>query len=349
MSPEDRAVEKAGLRRLLQGAARLAHELVRPMTTACLVLDEAAENVVCRAAEGEWAGTLGDYRLPLGRGVAGTVALRGEAAGAPGLGLEPGALAETRQAVGFPVRDALCVPLIAGEGVFGALEALNATNPDGFTARDAELLAILAQQVAAAMEVASRLERTRHGFLRTVEYLADLIGAPEGAAHCHPRSALPLADGVARRLGLPDESARIAELTHILHDVGSASVGQELPYEPRELTDNERAVVREHAAMGALLLEPLADTWMSGVVAGVKHHHERVDGSGYPDGLDANVIPVASRIAAVVHAYLAMTEGRPYRPARSPEEAIEELRREAGSQFDPQVVEALAAHVEAPS
>jgi putative methionine-R-sulfoxide reductase with GAF domain len=316
------------------------------MTTTCLVLDDAAEHLVCRAAEGQWAETLTGYRLPLGRGVAGTVALGGQAAGAAGLALDPGALEATRQAVGFPVRNALCVPLIAGEGVFGALEVLNATNADGFTARDADLLGILAEQVAVAMEVASRLERTRHGFLRTVEYLADLLAAPEGAAHCHPRSALPLADGVVRRLGLPDETARIVELTHILHDVGSASVGQELPYEPRELTDSERATVCEHAAMGGLLLQPLSDTWMSGAVAGVKHHHERVDGAGYPDGLGGEAIPAASRIAAVIHAYLAMTEGRPYRRARTPAEAIEELRCKAGSQFDCQVVEALAACVE---
>jgi HD-GYP domain-containing protein (c-di-GMP phosphodiesterase class II) len=196
------------------------------------------------------------------------------------------------------------------------------------------------------MEVASRLERTRHGFLRTVEYLADLTAAPE-AAQCHPRQALPLVDGLVRRLGLSDEEARVIELTHVLHDVGSASVGQELPYEPRELTESERAAVREHATVGALLLQPLTDTWMSRAVAGVRHHHEWMDGSGYPDGLRGEEIPIAARIAAVTHAYLAMTEGRPYRAARTPQEAVEELRQSAGSQFDPQVVEALAACVAA--
>lgn len=337
----DEVHHDTGLQRLLQGAAQLAHELVRPEATACLTLDDQAESLVCRASAGRHAAELASYRLALGEGVAGLAAVRGAVVDAPG-GLDPECLGQTRAAAGFEVRDVLGVPLMAGEDVFGMLEALNATHTDGFSTRDAELLGIVAHQVAAAMEMASRLERVRHGFLRTVEYLADLIAAPEATVQCHPGRALPLADAVARRLGLADEAARIVELTHILHDVGSASVGQELPFEPRELTENEREAMREHAAMGALLLQPLAGTWMGGAVAAVKHHHERPDGGGYPAGLRAEQIPIAARIAAVVQAYLAMTEGRPYRAAKPPEEALGELRKVAGAQFDPEVVEALA-------
>jgi len=333
-----------GLRRLLQGAARLAHELTQPEAAACLMLDDQAQGLVCRAAAGRRAGELGAYRLPLGEGLAGLAALQGETVNSADIRAAD-RLATTRAAAGFEVRDALCVPLMSGEDVFGVLEALNAPGRDGFTGRDAELLGILAHQTAAVMEMGSRLERVRHGFLRTVEHLTDLIAAPEAAVQCHPGRALPLADAVAQRLGLGDEAARIVELTHILHDVGNASVGQELPYEPRELTENEQAAMREHAAVGALLLQPLEATWMGGAVAGVKHHHERLDGRGYPEGLRAEQIPIAGRIAAVVLAYLAMTEGRPYRAAKAPEEAIGELRKVAGTQFDPEVVEALATCV----
>jgi hypothetical protein len=328
------------------GSCRLAHELARPQTAACWVLDDEAEHVVCVAAVGDGAEGLMGRQLPLGQGAAGAVALRGEPAAIGEAGPDSECLAVTQEMTGFALTDVLCVPLRAGEDVYGALEVLNAADPGGFGEREAELLYIVAQQAAAAMEVASRLERTRHGFLCTVEYLADLTGAPEAAAQCHPHRALPLVDGLVRRLGLCDEEARVVELAHVLHDVGSASVGQELPYEPRELTESERAAVREHATVGALLLQPLADTWMSPAVAGVRHHHEWMDGSGYPDGLRGEEIPMAARVAAVTHAYLAMTEGRPYRAARTPQEAIEELRRLAGSQFDPQVVEALAACME---
>jgi hypothetical protein len=335
-----------GLRQLLMGSCRLAKELARPQTAACWVLDDEAEHVVCLAAVGDGAERLMGRQLPLGQGVAGAVALCGEPAATGDADLDNKCLAVTEGLVGFPLTDVLCVPLRAGEDVYGALEVLNAADPGGFGEREAELLQIVAQQAAAAMELASRLERTRHGFLCTVEYLADLASAPEGAAQCHPHRALPLVDGLVRRLGLSDEEARVIELTHVLHDVGSGSVGQELPYEPRELTESERAAVREHATVGALLLQPLANTWMGQAVAGVRHHHEWMDGSGYPDGLRGEEIPIAARVAAVTHAYVAMTEGRPYRVARTPQEAVEELRRLAGSQFDPQVVEALAACVE---
>jgi HD-GYP domain-containing protein (c-di-GMP phosphodiesterase class II) len=301
--------------------------------------------MICLAAEGANAESLSAYRLNLGQGLAGTTAVAGELRTTAHPSIGPGVLAETERAVRLRVRSAVCAPLRAGEDVFGVLEALNAPQSGGFNERDTQLLTTIADQAAAAMELASRLERMRHAFMKTVEHLTDLLGAPEGSAQSHPRRALPLADALVKRLALADETARVVELTNILHDVGAGSVGQELPLEPRELTEGERDELRSHAAMGALLLQPLESTWMHGVVGAVRHHHEWLDGQGYPDRLTGDHIPVAARITAVVQAYLAMTEGRPYRGSKTPQEALAELRIAAGTQFDPQVVEALADHL----
>jgi HD-GYP domain-containing protein (c-di-GMP phosphodiesterase class II) len=120
-------------------------------------------------------------------------------------------------------------------------------------------------------------------------------------------------------------------------------VPREVLRKPARLSESERRLMRNHPVWGAELVSGVPG--LQAVALIVRHHHERVDGSGYPSGLSGVRIPVASRIMAVCDAYGAMTEARPYRDERLPHEALEELRDQAGSQFDPAVVEALEAEV----
>src|ERR687894_3234800 len=130
---------------------------------------------------------------------------------------------------------------------------------------------------------------------------------------------------------------------HLLHDLGKRAVADEILEKLGPLTAEEWKVVRRHPEVGARMIEPLE--FLSGALPVIRHHHERADGSDYPDGLEGDEIPLAARIVAVVDAYDVMIR-RPFRPERygskrSPAEALQELRREAGRQFDVRVVEAL--------
>jgi putative nucleotidyltransferase with HDIG domain len=154
--------------------------------------------------------------------------------------------------------------------------------------------------------------------------------------HCHRVGRF--AEQTARELGLPPESIERVRLAGILHDVGRVGIPDDLVRKPGPLNDDEWALVRSHPEIGARLLET---TRFEDIRRWILFHHERPDGHGYPEGCRWDEVPLEARILAVADAYEAMTSERSYRPARAPEEAAGELRREAGRQFDAQVVEAL--------
>jgi HD-GYP domain-containing protein (c-di-GMP phosphodiesterase class II) len=152
-----------------------------------------------------------------------------------------------------------------------------------------------------------------------------------------------LARMTGKRMDLDAVELLELELAALLHDVGKLRVPREILRKPGALTDRERSLMRNHPMWGAELVSGVPG--LQAVALIVRHHHERIDGSGYPSGLSGVRIPVASRIMAVCDAYGAMTERRPYRRERAPQKALAELREQAGSQFDPAVVDALEAEV----
>ncbi len=141
---------------------------------------------------------------------------------------------------------------------------------------------------------------------------------------------------VGRVLQRDEEELRLLRQAALLHDVGKIAVPRRILDKPGPLSETERRQVRQHAELGAFMVANLGLDPRT--VQAVRHHHERWDGKGYPDGLSGEAIPILARILATVDAYDAMTMPRPYRPPRTPEEALEELRRGSGSQFDPRVV-----------
>ena len=138
----------------------------------------------------------------------------------------------------------------------------------------------------------------------------------------------------------PDEIERVRHASE-LHDVGKVAIPDAILGKPGPLTEEEWAFVRRHPIIGERII--LAAPALARVAALVRSSHERWDGAGYPDALAGDAIPLGARVVAVADAYAAMTAGRPYRAARAPEQALDELRRGAGSQFDPVVVEAWCA------
>jgi diguanylate cyclase (GGDEF)-like protein/PAS domain S-box-containing protein len=150
-----------------------------------------------------------------------------------------------------------------------------------------------------------------------------------------------LATLVAERLGLPEEGVWRCRLGGWLHDVGKVAIPDSILDKPGPLDRAEWELMRTHPGAGADIVARFAP--LRGAAAAVRHHHERYDGGGYPDGLAGTAIPIEARIVAAADAYSAMTADRPYQPARPPAAAAAELRASAGTQFDPEVVEALIA------
>jgi len=157
----------------------------------------------------------------------------------------------------------------------------------------------------------------------------------------HSLRVSSLARAIAEDLGLPRKKVEQVETAALLHDIGKIDmVYAPLIRKPGELTPEERAVIQSHATRGAELLRSLSSVDEE-VIRAVRHHHERYDGSGYPDGLAGKAIPIAARIIMLSDAIDAMLSNRPYRRALTIEQARLELLRCSGTQFDPDIVEAI--------
>jgi putative nucleotidyltransferase with HDIG domain len=174
----------------------------------------------------------------------------------------------------------------------------------------------------------------------TALLLGDVLEADDAYTGAHTRSVVGLAVEVARELGLDAERQRNVEFGALLHDVGKIAVPKAIINKPGELNDREWSIIRTHTIEGQRMLERIGGR-MRDVGFIVRSSHERWDGGGYPDGLSADAIPLEARIVAACDAFNAMTTTRPYRRALSAELARAELRANAGTQFDPEVVRAL--------
>ena len=177
---------------------------------------------------------------------------------------------------------------------------------------------------------------------RAAASLARAVDARDVYTGSHSQRVADLAARTARRLGLPDEEIELTRLAASLHDLGKLAIPEEILRKPGPLTEPERMVLERHPQIGFRMLESLG---VDPVADWVLHHHERWDGSGYPDGLPGDSIPLGARIIFVADAFDAMTSERVYRRRVQPDEAIEELERCAGTQFDPGIVAALAAEL----
>jgi putative nucleotidyltransferase with HDIG domain len=186
---------------------------------------------------------------------------------------------------------------------------------------------------------------------KVTSILVDAATPKDGYTAEHAVEVARLSRLVGMDLGLNEEQLEALVQGALLHDLGKLGVADAILEKPGPLTEEEWVVVKRHPEIGAQMIEPLES--LSGAVAVVRYHHERPDGSGYPDGLEGEQIPLAARIIAVADAYDVMLRGRLYRPKRlrpksSPAEALAELERGAGSQFDVRVVEALRRVLEEP-
>jgi diguanylate cyclase (GGDEF)-like protein len=177
---------------------------------------------------------------------------------------------------------------------------------------------------------------------RAAAGLARAVDARDEYTGSHSARVSELAARVAIRLGLDDEQIELVRLATRLHDLGKLGIPPEILRKPGPLSEAERTVLERHPRIGYQMLESLE---IEPIAEWVLHHHERWDGSGYPDGLRGEEIPLGSRVIFVADAYDAMTSDRVYRRAFTEEEAIEELIRCAGSQFDPAIVDALVDEI----
>jgi diguanylate cyclase (GGDEF)-like protein len=255
--------------------------------------------------------------------------------------LLPGSDEETTAQVAERCRDA-----IGGKCSIGVASWHEGLDADGLL-EQADRALMLAKRtgkgrVAVANPEVERelaLLQSRSGSPAAVQALAAAIEERDNYTQGHSEQVVRLSRGVAMMLGLPHEDVERIAHAALLHDVGKLAMPAELLSKQGPLTHEEWAIMCEHPIVGERILARTKE--LSGIAPIVRHEHEHWDGTGYPDGLERQRIPVGSRVVLACDAYVAMTTSRPYRPALEPDRAVAELRAGAGTKFDPDVIDAL--------
>lgn len=239
------------------------------------------------------------------------------------------------------IHSLVAVPVFVQEGLGGVVVCAN--RPGGFAEYDDDVLLALGDQAGAVLENNRLQEEMRDSYLAVVRLLSETIRVKDPALGSHGDEVSDYVVAVGRRLGLDSERRERLRFGSLLHDVGKIAISEQILLKPGPLSAEEEHIVQLHPRIGSRLvsevssLEPLSEA--------ILHHHERFDGTGYPDGLGGEDIPLEARIISVADAFSAMTADRPYRKAMSVDEACAELDRCAGSDFDPNIASVFVEEV----
>jgi putative nucleotidyltransferase with HDIG domain len=236
------------------------------------------------------------------------------------------------------MQSVLIVPLTVETVNWGLIEVYD-TRTRVFSGVERYLAELAATHIGALVAGFEHEERAQRLYRETLASLSNALEAKDTITSRHTEEVVRLAVGVAAELELELEAVRNVELGAVLHDIGKVRVPESILKKAGPLTDEEWAVMTTHPETGEHILRPIQS--LHSVLPIVRHHHERWDGTGYPDGLSGRAIPLGARIVAVCDAYRAMTEDRPYRGALSTSEARDELEAGGGTQFDADCVKAL--------
>ena len=238
----------------------------------------------------------------------------------------------------------LAVPIRIKDKVIGTVNIYSYRQNYRFSEGQAKLLVILADRAAQAIENARLYQNLSRTFRETIEGLVTALEAKDKYTSGHSRRVTEYALLIAKAIKLSPQEQEKIEWAALLHDIGKIGIRLEALNKPGKITKQEHEMFKDHCLMAKQILEQIH--FLKDIVPLVYHHHENYDGTGYPDRIKGTQIPLGARILAIADTYDAMTSDRPYRKAMEMKDAIKELRRCSGTQFDPGLVEVFIAQLE---
>jgi putative nucleotidyltransferase with HDIG domain len=230
------------------------------------------------------------------------------------------------------VSSLMCSPLRIKDKIIGVID-IASERPHTYKAEDLKLLIALSSQSAASIETARLYEELKNAFFTMVQTLAETIEKRDPYTAGHTKRVMEYSIAIGEEMGLAEEEMVRLRLAAVLHDIGKIGVRDNILLKEAKLTDEEFEAIKKHAVYGEEILSHVYQ--MKQVIPGVKHHHERYDGSGYPDGRKGEEIDITARIIGVADSFDAMTSDRPYRKGLDLGIALAELKKHTGTQFDP--------------
>lgn len=278
------------------------------------------------------------FQLDSGQGITGRVAQSGQPLIICDVGQDSGFAP-----VGYPITSLLCVPMTLGRKTMGTINVSDKLDGKEFTTYELKLIMAIAAEAAVALENARLFFEVKDLFLSTVKSLVMAIDAKDPYTHLHSLRVSEVSAILSEEIGLPALEVEQIKLAALLHDVGKIGVPEHVLLKPDKLTHDEWDTMKQHPLHSVHILEQVKQ--FSHLVKWVRHEHEHYNGTGYPDRLKGDAIPLPSRIIAVADAFDAITSDRYYRKGRSEDVAVDLLQKDSGIQFDPEVIRAfVSAH-----
>jgi putative nucleotidyltransferase with HDIG domain len=324
---------------LLNIIMELSKEVMQAEASSLMLIDEERGDLVFEVALGEKGEEVKKIRLPIGKGIAGWVAREGKPLLVPDVQKDPRFFKEADEKTRFKSRSILCVPLKVKEKIIGALEVINPIARESFDEGEIGLFEAIAREAAVAIENARLFKGLQELFLDTIKSLAAAIDAKDPYTHGHSERVTRASLAIAEQMNFSQEKLKMVQQASLLHDIGKIGIRDNVLQKPERLSNIEFDEIKKHPVIGANIVGSIRR--LRDIVPGIRSHHERFGGGGYPDGRRGEEIDLIGRIISVADAFDAMTSDRPYRKRLSDEEALEKIKKGRNTQFDSQVVDAF--------
>jgi HD-GYP domain-containing protein (c-di-GMP phosphodiesterase class II) len=328
----------------LEQVMLMTQKVLNASASSVLLVDPETGGLFFEAATGEIGKTLSWSRIKVKSGIAVWVTTNCQPVIVNDVSKDPRFHKGIDESFGFTTRSILCVPLMACGKSIGAIEVINKASGGKFSMEDLDLLVAMASTAALAIDNARMHQIALNSYLYAIKMLSETIDARDVYMSGHSKRVAKYALIAAESLSLSPSELRIIEYAGLLHDVGKMSVDDAILCKPCQLTTEEWEKMFVHPCVGANIIADIP--CLKEIKACVLHHHERYDGSGYPDKLKGDSIPLGARLLAVADCFDTMTTERPFSAALSIDAAIMELKQKKGTYFCPVAVDAFISGFE---
>lgn len=280
----------------------------------------------------------GEDSVKISNSIANKVALEGKPILTTDAQMDP-RFKEGQSILSYNIRSVMCVPLTSKDTIMGVLYIDNRQASGCFSAEDLDFLQGFATNSAIAIERTKMYDELEDSYLASIQVLANVLDSHDPYTHGHSERVMSYSVMIAREMNLSEKQVKNIKYAALLHDIGKVGISKAIINKEGGLTDEEFLQIKSHPDAGYKIVKPIK--FLHEKLAALRHHHEKYDGTGYPEGLKGDDIPLDARIIAVADTFDAITSTRSYRKAKTKEYAVNEIQKNSGIQFDPRVVEAF--------
>jgi len=322
---------------IVKTMAESANKIINAEICTVLLEDRSSGELFPVHTQGIEQDKIRGLRLKKGEGISGWVAQSKEVLVIDDLNSDPWFSKQNKGE--YFLNTLVSIPLATKDRVIGILNLSNKKSRQPFTKEEIEFLKGLSQEASIALQNASLYEQIQESYLRTITALAFALDARDSYTREHSENVTRYAVAIAQEINLVPTDVERIRRAGLLHDIGKIGIRDGVLLKPTKLTDDEYNDIKNHPAKGEAIVNALP--FLKEESGMIRHHHERFDGKGYPDGLSGENIEIGARILAVADSFDAMVQNRIYRKALDMNIACEELKKNRGKQFDPEIVDAL--------